>query len=104
MYGAEPSHPQELRDAAGVLAIRLDHHGREGRLHMARLKQHGLIAGPDERRMKPLRQRTGLQTDTRKRQTETGQPADQRLRLARDLTLAHDPTGGVENTEAALFQ
>ena len=41
---------------------------------MARLGQNRQVAGSHERRMKPLRQRTGLQADARQRQTEISQP------------------------------
>ena len=33
--GRNPAHPQELGDAAGVLAVGLDHHRRQRRLHLA---------------------------------------------------------------------
>jgi hypothetical protein len=35
VHGAEPAHPQQLGDAAGVLAVGLDHHRRQRRLHMS---------------------------------------------------------------------
>ena len=63
--GSAPCHSQEVRDAAGVLAIRLHHHGRQGRLHVARLEQHGLVTSLHERRMQPLRQGKGVQADPR---------------------------------------
>src|SRR3954463_3245474 len=71
MHRPEPAHPQELGDAAGVPAIGLDDHRRERRLHVARLQQHRLKAGLDQRGLEPLRQRPGLQADARQPQIET---------------------------------
>jgi hypothetical protein len=104
MHRPEPAHPQELGDAAGVLAIGLDDHRRERRLHVARLQQHRLKAGLDQRGLEPLRQRPGFQADARQPQIETGQEADQRLGLAGYLGLSHDPARGVDHAHAALVQ
>jgi hypothetical protein len=104
VHRPEPAHAQQLRDAAGVLAVGLHNHGRKRRLHMPGLKQHGIVACPDQGRVQPLRQGAGLQADARQRQSEVVQEADQRLRLAGHLRLAHDPPRGVHHAHAALFQ
>ena len=46
VHRPEPAHPQQLGDAARVLAVGLDHHRRERRLHVPGLEQHRLEARP----------------------------------------------------------
>jgi hypothetical protein len=104
VHGTVPAHPEQLGDAARVLAIRLDHHRRERRLDVPRLQQHGLEPGAGQPGVQPLRQRPGLQPDPGQRQAELPEEPDQRLRLARHLRLADDPAGGVDHAHAAPFQ
>jgi hypothetical protein len=104
VHRSEPAHAQQLGDAAGVLAVGLDDHRRERRLHVAGLEQHRLKTGFDQSGLEPLRQRPGFQADAHQRQSEAPQKGDQRRGLAGDLGLAHDPAGGVDHAHAALFQ
>ena len=71
MHRPEPAHAKQLCDAAGVFAIGLHHHGRERRLDVARLQEHGVMAGRHKGRVKPLRQGTGLQAKAHQWQTKT---------------------------------
>ncbi|MBV8703690.1 MAG: hypothetical protein JO118_08285 [Acetobacteraceae bacterium] len=71
---------------------------------MPRLQQDHVVAGFAQPVVEPLRQRAGLQADAGDRQPESAQEADQRLRLARHLGLAHDPPRGVQHAQAAQLQ
>src|SRR3712207_4933209 len=101
MHGPEPAHAKQLGDAAGVLTISLDHHGRECRLDLPGLQEDGLKPGSDQVGMEPLRQGTGFKADAGEWQVEPGQESDQRFRLAGHLCLADDPTRGVHHAHAA---
>jgi hypothetical protein len=96
MHRAEPAEPHQLRDAAGVVAVGLDRHRLERIAHVARLQQLDRKPGLAQRRIKPLRQRHA--------QSELAEPADQGLRLARNLALAHDLAGAINNAHARAFQ
>src|SRR5215213_9387188 len=61
VHRAKPAQPHQLGDAAGVLTIRLDRHGLEGRADMARLKQFHRQPGRLHLGKEPLRQRPGSQ-------------------------------------------
>jgi hypothetical protein len=104
MHRPEPPHPQQLRDAARILAVSLVHHGRQRCLHVPRLEQHHLKPGRDQASVQPLRQRARLQADPRHANLQTAEEPDQGLRLAGHLRLAHDPAGAIHHAHAALFQ
>ena len=70
VHRPEPAHPQQLGDAARVLAVGLDHHRRQRRLHVPGLQQHRLKPGRRQAGMQPLRQRPGLQPDPGHRSAE----------------------------------
>jgi len=61
-------------------------------------------AGPGHRRIQPLRQRPRLQTDARQQHLQRAKPGDQRLGLARQFRLAHDPPRRLDHTDAGAFQ
>jgi hypothetical protein len=104
MYRPEPAQPHQLRDAAGIVAIRLDRHCLERLPHVPRLQQfHGKARFP-HRRKQPLRQGPGLQPDPLQAETQRTEPGDQGLRLARHLGLAHNLAIGVDNAHARAFQ
>jgi hypothetical protein len=104
LHRPKPTHAQQLRDATGVLAVGLDRHRRQRRLHMPGFQQHRLEACLAQASVQPLRQRTGLQPDPRHLQAKLAKPANQRLRLTRHLRLAHDPAGGIDHAHTAVFQ
>jgi hypothetical protein len=52
----------------------------------------------------PLGQRSGFEPDPRDGQAKLAAEPGQRLGLAGDLGLAHDPAGRVDHAEAALLQ
>jgi hypothetical protein len=104
VHRPEPAHPQQLGDAAGVLAVGLHHHRRQRRLHVPRLQQHRLEARLAQAGVQPLRQGAGFQADPRHLDAEAAEPGGQSLRFARHLGLAHDPPGGVHHAHAAVFQ
>jgi hypothetical protein len=99
-----PAHPEQLSDAAGVLAIGFHRHGRERRLDLAGLEQHHVEPGLGQAGMEPLRQRPGLEADPGDRQAEPAAEPGQRLGLAGDLGFPHDPAGRVDHAKAAGFQ
>jgi hypothetical protein len=99
MHRPEPPHAQKLRDAARILAIGLDHHCRQRRLHVPRLKQHHLKPGCDQTGV-PLRQRP----DPGHPSLQPTEKPNQGLRLARRLRLVHDLAGAIHHAHAALFQ
>ena len=59
---------------------------------------------PPQPAVKPCRQRTGLEPDGCDRHLELGDEAHQRVRLARNLRLAHHRASRVEDAHAAQLQ
>lgn len=72
LHRTVPAHAQQLRDPAGVFAIRLHRHRRQCRLHMPCLQQHHLKAGVDQTLAQPLRQRACLKADADDRRSQIG--------------------------------
>ena len=70
----------------------------------AGLEQHDLEPGLRQAGVQPLRQRPGLEPDPRHHQAELAEEPNQRLRLARHLGLADDPSAAIHHAHAALFQ
>ena len=56
------------------------------------------------RRIQPLRQRPGFQSDPRQAEAKRREPDDQHRRLARNLALAHDLAARIHNANARAFQ
>ena len=69
-----------------------------------RREQHRLEPGLGEARVEPLRERPRLQADAGQRQTQLAEETDERLRLAGDLGLTHNPPRRVDHAHAAPFQ
>src|SRR4051812_28537869 len=104
MHRAIPAHPQQLGDAARVLAVSLHRHGRERRLDLAGLEQHGLEPRSGQARMQPLAERPSLEPDPHDRQAEPAAEPGQHLGLAGDLGFSHDPPGRIDHAKAAGIQ
>src|SRR5436853_5006468 len=58
LFRSVPAHPQQLGDAARVLAVGLDHHRRERRLDVPGLQQHRLVPGLAEARVERSEEHT----------------------------------------------
>jgi len=89
-----------LRDAAGIIAVRLVNLRRERRLHVPRLDAHGRQTCFRERAIEPLRQRSRLEPDTAQRGRVPLQGVDQRRGLARNPRLSDHPSALVDDAEA----
>src|SRR5437588_8690821 len=97
MYRPKPAEPHQLRDAAGIIAVRLHRHRLERIAHMPRLKQLNRKTRLLQRRKQPLRQRTSLEPDPMKLEAKCVEPLDQGLRFARHLSLANDFAAGIHD-------
>ena len=56
VHRPEPSHAQQLGDPARILAVGLDHHRRQRRLHVPRLQQHTRSLPPPGQRAATARE------------------------------------------------
>ena len=68
VHRAEPAEPHQLRDPAGIVAVRLHRHRFEGIADVSRLQKLNRKARLPQRRVQPLRQRTCFKPDPLKRQ------------------------------------
>src|SRR6266446_4087454 len=96
----EPAEPHQLRDLAGVVAVRLHRHRLEGIAHVACLQKLDRKASLLHGRIEPLRQRPRLKSDPGELKPERTEPADQRLRFAHHLGLPDDLAARVDHAHA----
>ena len=69
VHRAEPTEPHQLRDPAGIVAVRLHQHRFEGIADVSRLQKLNRKARLPQSRVQPLRQRTCFKPDPLKRRT-----------------------------------
>ena len=100
----EPAHAEELGDAARVAPVRLDHHRRQRRPHVAGFQQHDLEAGLGEPAVQPGRQRSRLETDPLDLHPEIPDDLGERRGLAGRLHLFHHLPGGVHQAHARQLE
>jgi len=104
MHRPEPTQPHQLRNAAGIVAVRLHRHRFERLAHMPRLQKLNRQPRFPYRRIKPLRQRPRFQPDPAQSVVQRLEPADQRSRIAGHLGLPKNFAGPIHNAYARVFQ
>jgi hypothetical protein len=104
VYRTKPAEPDQLRNAAGIIAVGLHRHRLERITYVPRLQQLDRKSNVPQRRVKPLRQRAGLQSDPLKPKPNRAEPRDQCSRLARNLRLPNNLASRINNAHARAFQ
>ena len=101
---AEPAQPHQLRNPARVVAVALDRHRLEGVMHVPRLQQFHRQAFFLHCRIKPLRQRPGLQPNARQFKSKIPEPANQVFRFAENFRLPNDLAARIHDANTGGFQ
>ncbi|MGY3540476.1 hypothetical protein ACVIIY_004696 [Bradyrhizobium sp. USDA 4515] len=104
VHRPEPAEPHQLRDPAGIVAVRLHRHRLEGFANVPRFQQLDRKPCVSQTRIQPLRQGACLQPDPFQYQTQRPEPGDQRRRLARNLRLAQNLACPIDKANARAFQ
>ncbi len=104
VHRPEPAQPHQLRDPAGVIAVRLHRHRFECVANMPRLQKLNRKTRLAQRCIEPLRQRSSLQADPLDLRAQQPEPGDQRLRLTRNLCLPNNIPRAVDNAHCGAFQ
>ena len=100
----EPTGPEHLGDAAGIVAIRLVGHGREGSTEVTDLQAHDRQPGRRQALEQPGGQRTRLEADPPVADIQGAQRTHQRLRFRARPRLADDAPVAVDDADRRLFQ
>jgi hypothetical protein len=87
VHRAEPAHPEQVREAAGVVPIGLHGHRRERLARLSGLHQHGIDAEPGEAADQPLGHRARLQAHPLKPALVFAEHLAQGLRAGRHVDL-----------------
>jgi hypothetical protein len=82
MNGVEPSHAEQLRHSAGIVAVCLRDHRRKCRPHLSRLHEHGIQSGLGQPPGDPFRERPCFQPDARGALGQLQQQPGYRSRIA----------------------
>jgi Transposase DDE domain len=86
-----------LRHVFGIPAVGLHRHRPERVAHLPCLKKHRGQLGFDHSRVKPLRQRSSLQTDCRHLKPKLDEPCNHRFGFSRNTRPFHDLTRWIHN-------
>src|SRR6516164_8325573 len=95
--------PYHLGNAAGIVAVGLVDLRLQHRPHVSRLDTDHRQASFGERAIKPLRQRSGFQSDPLEVVSRIPQNPQQCVRLTRHLHFTHDLTDLIHNADAGLL-
>ena len=103
MHRTVKPHPHHLRDATGIVAVRLVDLRLQHRPHMPRLDTDHRQACFGESAEQPLRQRSGFQSNPLEVVGGVLQHRQQRFRLARHLHFPNDLARVIHNADAGLL-